>query len=111
MAIHVTLDGLVQDMKPSAAEFVDSLERLKPTSVTVDCAGAGRVLLAALQTRGLPAVALEKRERPALLEVQRIAELSTTITDLQTQNAEQRKELQFLRDYQRDIRVLIQRLE
>lgn len=111
MAVHVTLDGLVEDMKPSIAEFRERLERLQPTSITVDTGGAGRVLLAALQTRGLPATALEKRARPTLAEITRAEELSREVEALKEDARERETELRHLRDYPRDIRVLIARLD
>lgn len=114
MAIHVAIEGLSEDMAPmapSVSGLGDALLALKPTSVTVDAAGIGRVVLASLQTRGLPAKALEKQPRPTLSEVSRVTELSREIEDLKRVHELREQELEHLRAYQRDIRVLIERLD
>ena len=111
MAIHVSIDGLTEDIQPSVAEFMDRLEQLRPASISVDTGGAGRMLLAALQTRGLPAHALEKRPRPTLPEITHAEALSKQVEELKQKSEKDERELKLLRDYQRDIRVLINRLD
>jgi hypothetical protein len=111
MAIHVSIDGLTEDLQPTVAEFVDRLERLQPASITVDSAGVGRVLLAALQTRGLPAHALEKRPRPTLPEIQHAEALSKEVATLKAKLEQQEQEFKQLRDYQRDIRILLNKID
>lgn len=111
MAYHVTIDGATDDGL-TVEQIAAQMQTLKPASITVDCAGGlGRVLLASLQAKGLPAKALEKRERPTLPEIQRAEQLSEVALNLRDTIEEQRKEIQHLRDYQRDVRILIARLE
>lgn len=95
----------------SVAAVGDALLALKPTSVLVDTAGIGRVVLASLQARGLPAKALEKRPRPTLPEIQRCEELSAQITRLKHELELAEMDRKHLQAYQRDIRVLIERLD
>ncbi len=111
MPTHVSIDPMMEDGR-TVESIAESMVQLKPTTIAVDMAGPlGRVLLASLQARGLPAVALEKRPRPVLGEVMRIEELSAALNKLQAQHAEQALELKFLREYRSDIRVLIERLD
>ncbi len=110
---HVTVIPYADDPAFSVATASDAVMALKPTSVLVDCGGSGigRVLLASLQAKGLPAKALEKRERPSLLEVSRVTELTRELKDAQHEAELLKLELKMLREYQRDIRVLINRLD
>lgn len=111
MPIHVTID-LMREDGLTVEQVAEAMAQVKPASISVDMGGpTGRVLLASLQSRGLPATALEKRPRPVLAEVQRIEELSSALAVLQTKYAEQALELKFLREYRQDIRVLIERLD
>jgi hypothetical protein len=109
MPIHVTIDPNAEGR--SSEQLGDALVLLAPTRIEVDCGGMGRVLLASLQARGLPAVALEKRPRPVLAEVQRIEELSREVDRLKHEAELRERDLIHLRDYQRDVRILIGRLE
>ena len=108
---HVTVVADAEDPAFSVAAVGDALLALQPASVLVDAAGIGRVVLASLQARGLPAKALEKRPRPTLPEIQRCEELSQQITKLKHELELAEKDLHHLRTYQRDIRVLIERLD
>ena len=111
VAYHVTINPLMEDGLTVEA-YAEAMAALKPASISVDMAGPlGRVLLASLQARGLPAAVLEKRPRPVLGEVMRIEELSAELNKLKAQHAEQALELKFLREYRQDIRVLIERLD
>ncbi len=111
MPIHVTLDPMIEDGLTVEA-IAESMVQLKPTTLTVDLADPlGRVLLASLQARGLPAQALEKRPRPVLAEVQRIEELSRDVERLKREAELHELELRHLREYQQDVRILIQRLD
>ena len=109
-AYHVTIEATDPE-GPPVEVVAEAMHRLGATSIAVDTAGIGRVLLASLQARGLPAVALEKRPRPVLAEVQRIEELSSALSKLQKQFDEQALELKFQREYRRDIQILIGRLD
>jgi hypothetical protein len=111
VAIHVSIDGLTEDTYPSVAEFMERIAALKPASITVDAGGTGRMLIAAMQTRGLPATALEKRPRPVLSEIQRIEELSREVKDLKATAEARDLETRLLREHQRQLRILIDRLE
>ena len=111
MKISVTIDPSTEDGL-TTEQVAELLRPLKPASISVDCAGGlGKVLLASLQSRGMPATALEKRERPVLAEVQRISDLCRAAEDLKQTIKEQRIELEALREYKRDIRILLSRLE
>lgn len=109
VAVHVTIDP--EEGIPSE-QYADAMQRLAPASIAVDMGGAlGRLVLASLQARGLPATALEKRPRPALPELQRIEELSKAISGLQGDLETARLELRLLREYKHDVQILIARLE
>lgn len=113
MAYHiaVTIDPLTEEGR-SVEQIAEAMLQLKPASITVDLgAPLGRVLLASLQAKGLPATAFEKRPRPTLPEVAHADQLSQACKELQQVIDDQRKELKHLREYQHDVRVLIQRLE
>ena len=111
MAYHVTIDPVVEDGTPVEA-IAEAMVRLGPATILVDLAGPmGRVLLASLQARGLPATALEKRPRPTLPEVQHIEHLSKAAKDMQETIDQQRLELRLLREYKHDVQILIARLE
>jgi hypothetical protein len=110
VAIYVQLDRL-EDSAESLSEFIDRLASLKPTGIKVDTGGTGRVLLAALLSRGLPATPLEKRERPSLPEITRAEELSREVTALKATAEARDLETRLLREHQRQLRILIDRLE
>lgn len=107
---HVTVDCTAEDPAFSVEAVAADLSRLNPASITVDTAGIGKVVLASLQARGLPAKALEKRPRPVLAEVQRIEEISRERDAMAHKLEVAELENRHLKDYQRDIRKLIARL-
>lgn len=109
---HVTVECAVEDDPAFSVEAVtEALIRLNPATIQVDAAGIGRVVLASLQARGLGAVALEKRPRPVLAEVQRIEELSKEVDRLRHEAELRERDLMHLREYRADIRTLIKRLD
>lgn len=111
MPIHVTVD-LLQEDGMTVEDVAEALARLKPATIAVDLAGpVGRTLLASLTSRGLPAAVLEKRPRPTLHEVTRITELSREVEELKRESELQKLDLRRLREYQKDVSILIQRLE
>lgn len=116
MPFHVTIEPVPDDGLTVEA-YAEAVQMLKPASVQVDCGGAGlgRVLLASLQARGIPATALEKRPRPTLPEVLRIEELSQQLSSANRELEERKQsdslELKLLREYKRDVQILIGRLE
>lgn len=112
MAYHVIIDPTPSEDGEPIEAIAEAMHRLAPASIQVDLGGsAGRVVLAALQARGIAATALEKRPRPTLPEVQRIEDLSRTLAETQALLADQELELKLLREYRDDVRILIQRLD
>src|SRR3990172_118035 len=105
--------GPVDDTGLSVASTVDLLKQLKPESVRVDMAGPyGRGLLAALQTAGLPATALEKQGYTVTYPaVQRVKELLVENQDLLKKLEQSERENRELRDHLTDLRTLIRRFE
>lgn len=101
----------MEDAHPSVSDLMDRLAALKPTSITVDAIGPGRMLLAAMQTAGLPARALEKRPRPSLPEVTRAEELSRTLDKMRHEMELKDQELRLLREHQKHLHTLIERLD
>lgn len=112
MAYHVIIDPIPSEDGQTVEAIAEAMHRLGPASIQVDLAGsAGRVVLAALQARGIAATALEKRPRPVLAEVQRIEELSKALENMRASVDQQDLELKLLREYRDDVRILIQRLD
>lgn len=112
MAYHVIIDPIPSEDGQPIEAIAEAMHRLAPASIAVDLAGpAGRVVLASLQARGLPATALEKRPRPVLAEVQRIEELCREKDALHATVEMQKLEIKLLREYRDDVRILIQRLD
>jgi hypothetical protein len=109
---HVTVECTAEEDDAFSVEAVAAeLHRFAPRTIAVDTAGIGKVVLASLRARGLPATALEKRPRPTLPEVQRVEELSKQVDKLEREAELRERDLTHLREYQRDIRVLISRLD
>ena len=112
MAYHVTIDPTPSEDGEPIEAIAEAMVRLGPASIAVDLAGsAGRVVLASLQARGLPATALEKRPRPTLPEIQRAEDLSRVVDGLRADLEDRDLELKLLREYRDDVRILIQRLD
>lgn len=111
MAYHVTIEPFEMN-GPTVAEIAEAMRALAPASVQVDMGcPLGKVLLASLQARNIPATALEKRPRPVLAEVQRIEALSKELDECKGERESLQTENRVLREHLRDLRTLIQRLE
>lgn len=94
------------------AEALLRLVKLGPTTIKVDAAGIGQPILADLQSRyGLPAVALEKRERPSLAEVQYATSAKLELEAKREECEKWRREAVTLSEHLKDLRTLIGRLE
>jgi len=111
VAFHVIIDPLLDD-GVTVEQIADAMRALKPATIKVDCSGYGQHVLRDLQQlHGIPATALEKRERPQLLEVQRISELSAELAKQKAEREQQDLELRLLREHQKQLRILIERLD
>lgn len=112
VAIQVVITPETEDPPSIAvATLAALLEQLKPTEISVDASCGGRVVLAALQARGLPAHALEKRPRPTLPEVAQAEAASREAIALKAELEETKRELRHLREYREHIGKLIERLD
>lgn len=111
MPFHLTIETLIDDGL-TVEQYAAAVQALKPATVQVDCGGGiGRTLLASLQSRGIPATALEKRPRPTLPEVQRAEEESRKAAALKDELQQCQREKGLLQDHLRDLRILIAKLD
>lgn len=111
MPIHVTIDPVPSEDGLTVEQIAACLLQLKPASIDVDCAGPGRVVLASLQAKGLPAKALEKRPRPTLPDVERAEAESRRAAALKTELEQCEREKKLLEESLRLLRILIERLD